>query len=73
MNALRKKMPRIVQYFILSIFVLIVIVPIVMIFFGALKTRGEFMTRPYTIPIPPNWENIDKIIHQSSFLAHAGQ
>lgn len=67
MNALRRRMPRIVQYFVLSIFVLIVIVPIVMIVFGALKTRGEFMTRPYTIPIPPNWENIDKIIHQSSF------
>lgn len=67
MNALRRRMPRIVQYFVLSIFVLIVIVPIVMIVFGALKTRGEFMTRPYTIPVPPNWENIDKIIHQSSF------
>lgn len=64
---LRRKFPRIMQYFILSIFVLIVIVPIVMIVFGALKTRGEFMTRPYTIPIPPNWDNITKIINQPSF------
>jgi raffinose/stachyose/melibiose transport system permease protein len=47
--------------------VLVVIVPIVMIVFGALKTRGEFMTRPYTIPIPPNWENFRKILNQSSF------
>lgn len=64
---LRRKLPRIMQYLILSIFVLIVIVPIVMIVFGALKTRGEFMTRPYTIPIPPNWDNINKIINQASF------
>jgi raffinose/stachyose/melibiose transport system permease protein len=38
-----------------------------MIVFGALKTRGEFMTRPYTLPIPPNWGNFDKILHQDSF------
>ncbi|MEN6300929.1 MAG: carbohydrate ABC transporter permease [Anaerolineaceae bacterium] len=62
-----RKLPRILQYLILSFFVLIVIVPIVMIVFGALKTRGEFMTRPYTIPIPPNWDNFNKIIHQDSF------
>ncbi|MBN1535422.1 MAG: carbohydrate ABC transporter permease [Anaerolineales bacterium] len=66
-NALQRKLPRIFQYLILSFFVLIVIVPIVMIVFGALKTRGEFMTRPYTIPFPPNWDNLDKIIHQPSF------
>jgi raffinose/stachyose/melibiose transport system permease protein len=58
---------RFFQYLILSIFVVIVLVPIVMIVFGALKTRGEFMTRPYTLPIPPNWGNFDKILHQDSF------
>ncbi len=63
----QKRFPRIAQYFILSIFVLIVIIPVVMIVFGALKTRGEFMMRPYTIPIPPNWENISKILAESSF------
>jgi raffinose/stachyose/melibiose transport system permease protein len=66
-SALRRKLPRITQYLVLTFFVLIVIVPVVMIVFGALKTRGEFMTRPYTPPIPPNWENFRKILNQPSF------
>ena len=66
-NALRINLPRIFQYLILSVFVLIILVPVVMIVFGALKTRGEFMTRPYTLPLPPHWENFSKIINQPSF------
>ncbi len=66
-NALQKHLPRIAQYLVLSLFVLIIVVPIVMIVFGALKTRGEFMTRPYTPPIPPNWDNFRKILNQPSF------
>jgi raffinose/stachyose/melibiose transport system permease protein len=64
---LKKNLPRLFQYFILSLVVLIVIVPIVMIVFGALKTRGEFMTRPYTPPIPPNWENYAKVLSMPIF------
>ena len=64
---IRNNLPRILQYLILSIFVVIVLVPVVMIVFGALKTRGEFMTRPYTLPIPLRWENISKILNQPSF------
>ena len=66
-SVLQRKIPRIFQYIILLLVVLIIVVPIVMIVFGALKTRGEFMTRPYTLPIPPNWDNILKILGQSSF------
>jgi raffinose/stachyose/melibiose transport system permease protein len=65
--AFQRRIPRILQYIVLSLFVLVIIVPIVMIIFGALKTRGEFMTRPYTPPIPPNWGNITKILGQGSF------
>lgn len=63
----KKHLPRIIQYFVLSLVVLIVIVPIVMIIFGALKTRGEFMTRPYTLPIPLNWENYAKVLRMPVF------
>ncbi len=63
----RKNLPRVFQYLILSLFVVIVFVPVVMTVMGGLKTRGEFMTRPYTIPIPPNWENYTRILSQSSF------
>jgi raffinose/stachyose/melibiose transport system permease protein len=63
----RKNLPRFFQYLILSLAVLIVFTPIVMLIFGALKTHGEFMTRPYTLPIPPNWENYAKVLHQPIF------
>jgi raffinose/stachyose/melibiose transport system permease protein len=63
----KRYLPRIIQYTILTIAVLLIIVPIVMTIFGALKTRGEFMTRPYTIPNPPHWENFGKILSGPSF------
>lgn len=66
-RTLKKNLPRLFKYFVLSLVVLIVIVPIVMIVFGALKTRGEFMTRPYTPPIPPNWENYAKVLRMPVF------
>jgi len=66
-RTLKKNLPRLFQYFVLSLVVLIVIVPIVMIVFGALKTRGEFMTRPYTLPIPLNWENYAKVLRMPVF------
>ena len=53
---------RFFQYFILSIIVVLVFVPIVILVFGALKTRGELLSHPYTLPIPPRWENITSIL-----------
>lgn len=58
---------RIFQYSILSIIVVIVFVPIVILVFGALKTRGELLSHPYSLPIPPRWENITSILGQPSY------
>jgi len=66
-DAFKKNLPRFFQYLVLSIVVLIVIVPIVILVFGALKTRGEMYSRPYTIPNPAHWENFGQILSQSSF------
>ncbi len=63
----RNKRTRILQYFILCVISLIIIIPMVTIVFGALKTRGEFMMRPYSLPVPPHWENLTLILGQSSF------
>ena len=63
----RKLLPRFFQYFSLSLVVVIVFMPVVMLVFAALKTRGEVMTRPYTLPLPPRWENIEKILGEPSF------
>jgi len=57
-----KLISRFFQYLILSIIVVLMFVPIVMLVFGALKTRGELITHPYTVPIPPRWENITGIL-----------
>ena len=57
-----KFVSRFFQYLILSIIVVLVFVPVVMLVFGALKTRGELITHPYTPPVPPRWENITGIL-----------
>jgi raffinose/stachyose/melibiose transport system permease protein len=63
----RKKRTWVLQYFILSAISLIIIVPMVTVVFGALKTRGEFMMHPYSLPLPPHWENLTLILGQTSF------
>jgi len=57
-----KFVSRFFQYLILSIIMVLVFVPVVMLVFGALKTRGELLTHPYSPPIPPRWENITGIL-----------
>jgi len=66
-RALKVNTPRILQYLVLSIVMLIVFVPIVILVFGSLKTRGEMYSLPYTPPNPPHWENYSRILFQSSF------
>src|SRR5689334_9143362 len=58
---------RFFQYLILSIIVVIVFLPVVMLVFGALKTRGELLSHPYSLPIPPHWENMIGIMGQPTF------
>ncbi len=66
-DAFKKRLPRFFQYLVLSIFTLLIVVPILVMIFGALKTRGEMFTHPYTLPIPPRWENFGTILTSSSF------
>jgi len=63
----RKNLPRFWQYLILSLFVVLIFVPIVILIFGSLKTRGEMYSRPYTLPVPPRWENYGRILGMASF------
>ncbi len=65
-DAFKKRLPRFFQYLVLSIVVLIVVVPIVILVFGALKTRGEMYSRPYSLPSPAHWENLGKILTDPS-------
>jgi raffinose/stachyose/melibiose transport system permease protein len=62
LDKFKKNLPRFFQYLVLSIVVLIVIVPIVILVFGALKTRGQMYSYPYTLPVPAHWENFSRIL-----------
>src|SRR5574338_1222539 len=64
---LRKNLTRLFQYAFLTLVAILVLIPIVMLAFGALKTRGDFMTHPYDIPIPPRWDNILGILSTNTF------
>ena len=64
---MRKNFPLLIQYIILTFVLVIVFVPLVILVFGGLKTRGEMYSLPYTIPNPPHWENFINILSQSSF------
>jgi raffinose/stachyose/melibiose transport system permease protein len=63
----QRLLSRILQYTILVLVVIIVFTPLVILIFGALKTRGEFMTEPYVPPIPPRWDNIVAILTKPSY------
>jgi raffinose/stachyose/melibiose transport system permease protein len=66
-DAFKKRLPKFFQYLVLSIVTLIILVPIVVMVFGALKTRGEMFSHPYTPPVPPHWENFGQILGTPSF------
>jgi raffinose/stachyose/melibiose transport system permease protein len=55
------------QYAVLVIVAIIVLAPMVLLVMGGLKTRGEVMTSPYTLPNPPRFENWTEILSKPSF------
>jgi raffinose/stachyose/melibiose transport system permease protein len=63
----QKFLVRFFQYFVLTIVVVVIFVPIVILIFGSLKTTGEMYSHPYTIPNPPHWENLLGILSTSTF------
>ncbi len=66
-NTLNKNWPRVFQYLVLTFVALVIVVPIVILFFDSLKTTGEMFLNPYTIPNPAHWENYSGILSSSSF------
>ncbi len=63
----QKFLVRFLQYFILVIVVGVIIVPLVILVFGSLKTTGEMYAHPYSLPNPPHWENIWSILSTATF------
>lgn len=63
----RRHWQRIFQYAILCVVVVVVFVPVVIMIFGSLKTTGQMYSSPYTVPIPPHWDNLIRILSESTF------
>jgi raffinose/stachyose/melibiose transport system permease protein len=64
---LRKGVPRFFQYLIVTITAVLIFIPIVILLFGSVKTTGQMYAHPYSIPNPPNWDNIINILSTPSF------
>ncbi|NMC46204.1 MAG: carbohydrate ABC transporter permease [Chloroflexi bacterium] len=63
-----KKVPeRLPVYTFLIIATILIFIPIVILLFGSVKTTGQMYSHPYSIPNPPNWDNIISILSTPSF------
>lgn len=59
--------PRFFQYLVLGIATIMIFIPIVILLFGSVKTTGQMYSHPYSIPNPPNWDNIIGILTTANF------
>ena len=64
---IRKLSKRFIVYVFLISAAILIFVPIVILLFGSVKTTGQMYSQPYSIPNPPNWENITSILNTPSF------
>lgn len=55
------------QYALLIIGVLMILVPILVMIWGGMKTRGEFASFPYQPPNPIRWENYISVLSSDFF------
>jgi raffinose/stachyose/melibiose transport system permease protein len=67
MSKSRKVLSYGAQYTVLAIVAIIVLAPMVLLVMGGLKTRGEVMTSPYTLPNPPRFENWTEILGKPTY------
>ncbi len=63
----RKYLTRFIQYFVLSVLAIAILIPVVMLIFSGLKSRGEAFMHPYVPPIPPDWTNVAEILKGNAF------
>lgn len=63
---------KVLQYFILTLISLLMLIPIVILIFAALKTRGAALASPHAIPTPVYWGNLTKILAMDTFWQMLG-
>ena len=65
-GSFQKNLDKFWHYLIMSSLALIILIPVIMLVFGGLKSRGELATSPFTPPNPPQWENYAEILRSSN-------
>lgn len=68
-NRISKGLSKTLQYFVLVVISLLLLVPIVILVFAALKTRGAALAAPHALPVPIYWGNLTKILGMDTFWA----
>ncbi len=63
----RKISKRLLVYIFLVIATIMIFIPLIILLFGSVKTTGQMYSHPYSIPNPPNWDNIISILRTSTF------
>jgi len=56
-----------IVYIFLIMASVLILIPIVILLFGSVKTTGQMYSHPYSIPNPPYWDNIRSILRTPSF------
>lgn len=64
---MKKISQRLIVYIFLIFALVVIVIPIVVLLFGSVKTTGQMYSHPYSIPNPPYWENIRSILKTPSF------
>jgi raffinose/stachyose/melibiose transport system permease protein len=58
---------RIAQYLVLSIVAFLILVPVVMAFVGGLKTNGQLLAHPFSLPHPFVWSQYESVLKARNF------
>lgn len=65
----RRNLTKVLQYFLLTLLAVLLLIPVVILIFAALKTRGAALASPHALPIPVYWGNVTKILGMDTFWA----
>ncbi|WP_054950764.1 ABC transporter permease family protein [Numidum massiliense] len=50
---------------ILGIWTVLILLPIIWTLFNALKSSSDILTKPWALPLPPNWDNFVNVWKQA--------
>jgi raffinose/stachyose/melibiose transport system permease protein len=71
-DRLNRGLVQVVRYAVCILAALIILVPIALAIVGGLKTNGQLLARPFSIPDPFVWANYTDVLRSSAFWRQCG-